>query len=320
MNLRQLLSICQIVDHDLRISDAAEATFRSQPSVTRQIKELESELGFDIFIRSRNKVLSLTPQGEGLVVIARRMLHDVDNIHRMRKEITTSTQGDFIIATTHTHARYVLPPVVQRFMLKFPMVKLSLRQGNPRQCCELVARGHADIAICSTRGAIHEDVAYIACYKLRRSVVTPRRHPLLRENPLTLEALARYPLITYDEAYDGRQVINTAFSEKGLKPSIVLSAMDADVSKVYVRLGLGIAIIATLAFDPKLDRHLRRIDAGNLFKASAINLVVRRHSYLRGYAYEFMNLFAPKLSKAVIEEALFRKTPSSTPLDQLPEL
>lgn len=320
MNLRQLKSLCEIVDRGLSVSGAADATYRSQASVTRQIQKLELELGFELFVRRRNRLMSITPQCDEIVSIARRMLQDAENMRRVGKNRQHDQSGDFTIATTHTHARYVLPAVIRRFVEKYPQVRLSLRQGNPSECCQLVAQGKADLALCSDPRELPQDVAEIRCYKLFRSVITPARHPLLRAKPLTLEALARYPLITYDDAFSGRWIVNRTFADKGLSPHVVLSAVDADVSKVYVEMGLGIAIFVTVAFDPAHDVNLRRIDARHLFKPSYLNFIVRRHSYLRGYMYDFIQMFAPKVDRATVEEALFRSRQSILSTSAVPEL
>jgi len=320
MNLRQLQTLCQVVDRGLKVTDAAHATYRSQSSVTRQVQLLERELGFALFVRNRNRLLRMTPQGEQIVSIARRMLQDAENMVRIGKDATHTAEGEFSIATTHTHARYVLPPVVRQFVGRYPQVKLAIRQGSPEQCYELVALGKADLAICADPMNIPGDLVQVPCYRLFRSVITPPKHPLLRTKPLTLEALARYPLITYGEGYSGRWIVTRTFAEKGLTPRIVLSAMDADVSKVYVGMGLGIAIFVTVAFEPKQDSYLRRIDARHLFKPSHLELIMRRQSHLRTYMYDFVQMFAPKVGRPDVEEALFSKGPVQTPRGYLPEL
>jgi LysR family cys regulon transcriptional activator len=319
MNLRQLRSLCEIVDRGLKISDAAQALFRSQPSISRQIQALESELGIAIFRRKRNRVLELTPQGREALAIARRIVNEVDNLGRLGKEYAEASAGEFAIATTHTQARYTLPNVVERFQKAYPKVRLSLRQGTPAQCCELVQRRQADIAICTETSRAYEDLVQVACYRLNRSVVAPKAHPLLRVRPLTLEAIARYPVITYDEGFSGRGIVDQAFAQKGLKPAVVLSAIDADVSKTYVERGLGIAILATVAFDPKRDATLRRIDARHLFAPSRLNVVARRDVYLRGFMLDFVRLFAPGLRRAELAKLLAGAEPSSARAS-LPEL
>lgn len=304
MNLRQLVTLCEVVDQGLKLSAAANALHRSQPSITRQIQELEEELGLRIFARRKNRILELTPQGREILASARRVVSELQRIRSTGDESAGSASGDFTVATTHTQARYTLPRVIHRFKGEYPNVRLSLRQATPVQCCELVARGAVDIAICTETKDTLEDVLAIPCYRLNRSVVVPPRHPLLRVKPVTLEAIARYPIITYDEGFSGRWILDRAFSRRGLAPDVVLSAIDADVSKAYVEMGLGIAILATVAFDARRDANLRSIDAHHLFAPSTLSVFVRRDSYLRSYIHGFVGMFAPRLPPGTIEKAL----------------
>ena len=304
MNLKQLKALCEVVDRGYTISGAAQSLYRTQPSITRQIQELEKELGIELFVRKRNKLLDLTPQGREVVAIARRMLDEAKNMRRVSDELSQLGAGEFSIATTHTQARYTLPSVIRKFMHSHPRVKLNLRQGTPAQCCELVAQGRADIAICTETANQPEEVVVIPCYGLSRSLVTPPRHPLLRVKALTLAAIARYPIITYDEGFSARSIVDKAFADSGLTPNVVLSAIDADVSKAYVEMGLGIAILATIAFDARKDVNLRQRDAKRLFAPSTLGIVLRRKSYLRGYMIDFMRLFAPALKQSDLERAI----------------
>lgn len=304
MNLRQLITLCEVVDQGLKLSAAANALHRSQPSITRQIQELEEELGLRIFARRKNRILQLTPQGREILASARRVVSELQRIRSTGDESGESARGELTVATTHTQARYTLPQVIRRFKGEYPNVRLSLRQATPVQCSELVARGAVDIAICTETKDALEDVLAIPCYRLNRSVVVPPRHPLLKVKPLTLEAIARYPVITYDEGFSGRWILDRAFSGRGLSPNVVLSAIDADVSKAYVEMGLGIAILATVAFDAKRDANLRLINAHHLFAPSTLGVFVRRNSYLRSYIHGFVGMFAPKLPPGTIEKAL----------------
>lgn len=301
------------------MTDAAHAVHRSQSNVTRQVQLLEKELGFEIFARNRNKLLRITPQGEEILRIARRMLLDADNMLRIGRNVANDDRGQFTIATTNFQARYVLPPAIAKFVAKYPKVGLSLRQGTPAQCYELLTSGKADLAVCAGDD-IPEELATLRCYRFYRSILTPLRHPLLRMSPLTLEALAQYPLITYDEAFSGSSILRKAFADKGLTPKIVLSAVDADVSKIYVRMGLGIAIVATIAFDPKQDLKLRSIDARHLFKPSHLSLILRRRAHLRNFVADFMVMVAPKIDRALIEETAFGRTTRRSSRTALPEL
>jgi LysR family cys regulon transcriptional activator len=304
VNFQQLKTICEIVDRDLTVSGAAQATYRSQSSVTRQIQQLEEELGFTIFTRNRNRLLHLSAKGKDILILARRILRDAESMHRIGRDVAQDEEGSLVIAMTHVQARYVMAPIIHDFMLRYPRVVPSLRQGNPAQCCTLVASGKADLAVCSDPRNLPDELVSLPCYALPRVVVTPARHPLLRARPLTLEALARYPLISYDEAYTGWQIIRQAFRTQGLEPTVALSAPDADVSKVYVGLGAGIAIFDAVIFDAKHDTALRCIDASHLFESSRLNVVIRRDSYLRSYAYAFMQMFSPRLTREVIDNSL----------------
>lgn len=318
MNLRQLITLCEVVDQGLKLSAAAQALHRSQPSITRQIQELEQELGATIFLRKRNRILELTPQGREILASARRVLEELRNIRSASDDLAETAQGVFTVATTHTQARYTLPRVIRQFKSEYPNVRLSLRQATPVQCCELVARGAVDIAICTETRDPPAEVVEVACYRLNRSVVVPPAHPLLKVKPLTIDAIARYPVITYDDGFSGRAIIDQAFARRGLKPNVVLSAIDADVSKAYVEMGLGIAILATIAFDATRDAGLRKIDARHLFGPSTLSVVARRNSYLRAYMLAFIEMFAPKLTRDRVGKALAGQAPAVR--RKLPEL
>jgi len=301
-NLLHLKALCEIVEKGLHLSQAAEALHRSQPALSRQIQQLEAELGVVLFERNRSRLIRLTDQGREIVEIARRIMNDARDITRVAQERTDPGRGSLTVATTHTQARYTLPAIIQKFKQKYRGVTLGLMQATPVQCCDLVARGQADIAICTETGP-RADVVQIPCYLLPRIVVTPPRHPLLRLRPPTLEAIARYPIITYAEGFSGRSIVDRAFHDAQLTPTVMLSAIDADVSKAYVEMGLGIAILADVAFDPKRDKQLRRIPANMLFEPSRLNVVIRPKTYLRGYSLDFIQMFAPTLTVAQIHQA-----------------
>jgi LysR family transcriptional regulator, cys regulon transcriptional activator len=319
MNLKQLRALCEVIDRGFSISGASQSLYRTQPSITRHIQELEKELGLDLFVRRRNKLLDVTPQGREIAFIARRMLQDEKNIRNMSDELSRVSAGEFSIATTHTQARYTLPPVIRDFVVNHPKVRLNLRQGTPAQCHQLVAQGKADIAVCTETEDLSDNIMIIPCYGLSRSVITPSDHPLLRSKSLTLAAIARYPLIIYDEGFSSRSIIDKAFATAGITPNVMLSAIDADVSKAYVEMGLGIAILATIAFDAKKDANLRRLDAKHLFPPSTLGIVVRRNNYLRGYMIDFLHLFAPALKKIDVHKAISDRLAIS-PKDPLPSL
>ena len=304
MNLQQIRYLCAVVDHGLNVSGAAEALFTSQPGISKQIRQLEDELGVPIFIRQGKRLTALTPGGEVIVATARRALQELNNLKRVGAEFKSEDTGTLAIATTHTQARYVLPPVLKRFSERYPKVKLVLHQGNPIQVAQQTANAEVDVGIATEALADFDELVTLPCYTWNRCVLVPKDHPLTRVKPLTLEALVRYPIVTYDFSFTGRSEINASFSAKGLAPNVVLSALDSDVIKTYVELGLGIGIVAQMAYDPARDKEFEKIDAAHLFAASTTRLALRRGVYSRGFVYEFISLFAPQFDRAAIESAL----------------
>jgi len=307
MKLQQLRYICEVARHNLNLSNAAEALFTSQPGISKQIRSLEDELGVDIFVRHGKRVVAVTEPGKAILEIAQRVLKDVENLRQVGEEFTEEDNGHLTIATTHTQARYALPHVIQRFTKRYPGVRLSLRQGSPTQISELVTSGEADIAIATEAIELYEDLIMLPCYEWNRCVLVPPGHPSLNAKKLTLQAMAAFPIITYDFAFTGRSKMNQAFADKGLTPNVVLTAIDADVIKTYVELGLGIGIVAMMAYDPKRDTHLRAMDASHLFEPSTTRIGIRKNSYLRGYTYEFIEMFAPHLTRKVVDDAMHAK-------------
>jgi len=307
MKLQQLRYICEVARHNLNLSNAAEALFTSQPGISKQIRSLEDELGVDIFVRHGKRLVAVTAPGKAILEIAQRMLKDGENLRQVGEEFTEEDNGHLTIATTHTQARYALPHVIQRFTKRYPGVRLSLRQGSPTQISELVTSGEADIAIATEAIELYEDLVMLPCYEWNRCVLVPPGHPLLKAKKLTLQAMAGFPIITYDFAFTGRSKMNQAFADQGLTPNVVLTAIDADVIKTYVELGLGIGIVAMMAFDPKRDTHLRAMDASHLFEPSTTRIGIRKNSYLRGYTYEFIEMFAPHLTRRVVDDAMHGK-------------
>jgi LysR family cys regulon transcriptional activator len=310
MKLQQLRYAVEVARQGLNVSTAAEALHTSQPGVSKQIRLLEDELGVEIFERHGKRVVAITEPGRAVISIAERILSEAANLKRAGEEYANESSGSLRIATTHTQARYALPKTVTAFKRRYPGVQLSIQQGNPTQICEQVLAGDADIAIATEAISGYPELVSLPCYQWNRCVVVPPRHPLLKVQPLTLEAVTRYPIITYDFAFAGRSQVNKAFESRDLKPNIVLSALDADVIKTYVELGLGIGIMAKMAFDPARDRTLRAIDVSHLFESSTTRLGIRRGAYLRGYAYEFIELFAPHLARKSVERAVTGETGS----------
>jgi LysR family transcriptional regulator, cys regulon transcriptional activator len=304
MNLQQLRYLCAIVDNNLNVSDAAESLFTSQPGVSKQVRQLEDELGVRVFVRAGKRLASVTPAGEAVVAAARRALKEIDNLKRVGAEYKSEDEGTLAIATTHTQARYVLPRVVRDFAARYPKVKLELHQGNPMQVAVQTVSGVADVGIATEALTSFPDLVTLPCYQWNRCVLVPRGHPLAKVVPLTLKALARYPIVTYDFTFTGRSQINAAFEAEGLAPKVVLTALDSDVIKTYVELGMGVGIVAQMAYDPARDSAFEKLDAGHLFAASTTRLALRRGVFLRGYIYDFIARFAPALDRTTVDAAL----------------
>ncbi|MBC7804336.1 MAG: CysB family HTH-type transcriptional regulator [Candidatus Parcubacteria bacterium] len=311
MKLQQLRYLCEVARRDLSVSAAAQALFTSQPGVSKQIKGLEEELGIEIFVRNGKRLVSITEPGRAVIAIAERMLGDAANLKRAGEDFAGEKVGTLTIATTHTQARYSLPKAVAAFKRRYPKVQLFIHQGNPTQICEQVAQGEADVCVATEHIADHPGLVALPCFQWNRCIVVPRAHPLLKVEPLTLEAVAKHPIVTYDFAYANRSVVNRAFEQRGLAPQVVLTAYDADVIKTYVELGLGVGIMAAMAFDAKRDRQLRAIDASHLFPSSTTRLGIKRGAYLRRHAYDFIELFAPNLSRGMVEKTVMEKAGSA---------
>ena len=304
MNLQQLRYLNEVARRDLKISDAASALYTSQPNISKQIRLLEEELGIDIFVRSGKRIVAVTEAGQAMLGIAQRILLETENLKQVGQEFQSQDSGHLTIATTHTQARYILPPVVKQFIKRYPKVKLGLHQGNPTQIAEQVLGGEADIAIATESLAEYDGLVTMPCFDWHHCVVVPPKHPLLEEKRLTLAKIAQYPIVTYDLAFSGRAKIDEAFEKAGIEPNIALTAIDADVIKTYVELGLGIGILAEIAFVPERDRHLRMIPARHLFRPNTTRIAVRKNEYLRGYTYDFIELFAPHLTREVVAKAM----------------
>jgi LysR family cys regulon transcriptional activator len=304
MKLQQLRYLVEVARSGLNVSEAAEALFTSQPGVSKQIKMLEDELGIVIFERSGKRLTAVTEPGARVLDVAGRILQEVANIKRMSVEYAGGDNGSLVVATTHTQARYALPAVVKRFIERYPEVRLSMRQGSPTQIAEWTLKGEADIAIATESLDQYPQLVALPCYQWGHSVVAPAGHPILDEGGITLAALARWPLITYDPAFAGRSRIDKAFERAALSPNIVLSAIDADVIKTYVSLGLGLGIIAGMAYDPARDQGLQARDVSQLFGPNTARLGLRRGTYLRRFEYDFIELFASHLSKHVVDTAM----------------
>jgi LysR family cys regulon transcriptional activator len=302
MKLRQLRYIHEVAHRGLNVTAAAEALFTSQPGVSKQIRLLEEELGVDVFVRSGKHLSEITPAGQRILEYTARLLAEVDNIERVASEFHDSDRGDLAIATTHTQARYALPAIIQAFRKEYPGVTMHLHQGSPPQIAKMAAEGQADFAIATEAMHHFESLVMLPCYRWNRCVLVKPDHPLAKVKQLTLQEIARYPLVTYTFGFTGRSKLDQAFAAHGLKPDVVLTAVDADVIKTYVRLGLGIGIVATMAYDEQADRDLVRLPADHLFEASTTHIGFRRGLFLRGYMYDFLQQFAGHLKRELIDE------------------
>ena len=304
MKLQQLRYLCEVANQDLNLSRAAKKLHTSQPGISKQIQLLEDELGVEIFIRNGKRMASITSPGQTIVEIAKKILREENNLRCLGQEFTNKDIGSLTVATTHTQARYALPPTIRKFTTHNPKIKLTIRQGNPTQISKLVTSGEADVAIATEAIEFFHELVMLPCYQWNRCIITPPEHPLLSLQEVSLEAIVKYPIITYDFAFTGRSKINQAFEARGLVPNVVLTALDADVIKTYVELGLGIGIVAQMAFDPNRDKHLRSIDAGHLFESSTTRIGIRKNSYLREYILDFIQMFSPQLNRATVKKAM----------------
>jgi len=303
MKIQQLRCLTEVVRHGLNVSEAAEALHTSQPGVSKQIRALEDELQIQVFARHGKRLVAVTEPGKAVIAIAERILAEAQNLRRAGEEYANNQLGTLTVAATHTQARYALPLAVAAFKRRYPKVELVIHQGNPTQICDQVIAGEADMCVATEMIGTYPELVSLPVYQWNRVVVVPPKHKLLKA-PLTLEALAEHPIVTYDFAFANRSLVQKAFENRGLKPHVVLSAQDSDVIKTYVELGLGVGILAKMAFDPKRDRELRAIDASHLFESSTTRLGIKRGAYLRRYAYEFIELFAPQLPRSIVEGAV----------------
>ncbi|TXR47485.1 LysR substrate-binding domain-containing protein [Phyllobacterium endophyticum] len=304
VHLRQLRYVIEVNRQGNHISAAADALHTSQPGMSKQIQELELELGFSIFQRSRNRVTGLTDPGREVVEIAQRILNEVQSLKSIREDYGAQEEGTLTIATTHTHARYILPRVIKSFVQRHPQVRIALLQGNPTEICEAVEAGKADLAVGTETLRPFPRLLRLPCYQITRSLIARKGHPILRVKNLTLETIAKYPMIAHDPHRSGRWKIVDAFEKRGITPTILFDAVDADVGKTYVELGLGIAVMATDAVNLRQDRDLRSRDVGHLFEASTSYVTLRTNTYLRRFIFDFIEILAPELSPEYVRSTL----------------
>ena len=303
MNFQQLRIVRETVRRNFNLTEVANTLFTSQSGVSKHIKDLEDELGVELFVRRGKRLLGLTDPGKELIDIVERILVDTTNIKRLGEQL--------VIATTPTQARYVLPHVVASFRKDYPMVRLTLHQGSPTEIASMLINGEADIGICTETLRDASSLTTFPFYSWHHGVVVPKGHALEKVQPMTLEALAEWPIITYHGSFTGRGTIDRTFVEAGLAPDIVMSAMDTDVLKVYVELGLGVGIVAAMAFDPRRDAGLKLIETAGLFAANTALIAVRKGAYLRNYAYNFIELCSPALPEAKVRAAVLAEQNSN---------
>ncbi len=302
MKLQQLRYLIAIVRSNLNISAAAESLYTSQPGISKQLRLLEEELGVELFSRNGKHLTEVTLVGRHIIAKAENILREVNNIQILSEEYRDDRRGSLSIATTHTQARYALPPVIKVFRERYPAVALQIHQGSPGQIVELVQSGEVDFAIATEALELFEDLVMMPCYVWQRCVLVPCGHPLSEVPCLTLYDVARYPLVTYVFGFTGRSQLDEAFRSVQLKPNVAFTATDADVIKTYVRLGMGVGIIARMAYDLCQDQDLIRLDAGHLFATNITKIGFRRGTFLRSYMYDFIELFSPHLTRECVKK------------------
>lgn len=315
MKLQQLRYIWEVAHHDLNVSATAQSLFTSQPGISKQIRLLEDELGVEIFSRSGKHLTHVTPAGEAILDAAGEVLRKVEGIKHVAQEFADDSKGSLSIATTHTQARYALPPVIAGFIQRYPDVSLHMNQGTPMQIAEMASEGAVDFAIATEAMELFSNLVMLPCYRWNRCILVPKDHPLTQVSRLSLEDVAAHPIVTYVFGFTGRSRLDEAFSAAALTPKVVFTAADADVIKTYVRLGLGIGIVARMAHDENAEPDLVALDATHLFASSVTHIGCRRGTFLRGFMYRFIEDFAPHLTRDVVQQAFATK--SRTELDTL---
>jgi len=312
MNFQQLRIVRETVRQDFNLTEVANALYTSQPGVSKHIKDLEDELGIEIFVRRGKRLLGLTEPGKELVQVVDRILIDTQNLRRIADQFASRETGHFVVATTHTQARYALPTIIKWFKADYPKVHLALHQGSPKEIADMLTSGAADVGIATEGLDESPEIATFPFYRWHHAVIVRKDHPLLRAGAVTLEALGEYPIITYHEGFTGRAHVDKAFADAGIVPDIVLSAIDADVIKTYVDLDLGVGIIASMAYDADKDRNLSLIPVPELFPSNTTRLAVRRGTYLRSYAYAFIEKVCPDVGEEAVRAALSKQNGSDS--------
>lgn len=308
MKLQQLRYIVEITNNNLNVSATAQSLFTSQPGISKQVRLLEDELGVQIFERTGKHLSQVTPAGKDIIRISSEILGKVESIKAVASQHTHPDQGSLNISTTHTQARYALPEVITGFIERYPKVSLHMHQGTPIQISESVAKGASDFAIATEAMHLYQDLIMLPCYHWNRCILVPKDHPLSSIFQPSIADLAEYSLVTYVFGFTGRSELDTAFNKAGFEPKVVFTATDADVIKTYVRLGIGIGVLASMAIDTEHDSDLVAIDASHLFSSSTTKIGFRKGTFLRSYMYDFMERFAPHLTRDRVDKAIALKT------------
>jgi LysR family cys regulon transcriptional activator len=309
MNLQQFRFVRETIRRDYNLTEAARTLYTSQPGVSKAIIEFEDELGLKIFERHGKRIKGLTKPGQAVAQVIDRIMREVDNLKKVSDEYARRDEGGLVIACTHTQARYLLPRVIPEFRKQFPKVHLSLAEGSPGQLAEMVLHEQADMALATESLALTPGLVTMPVYSWEHVVVIRRDHPLgdltsSEARNLSLAQLAAYPIVTYDRAFTGRTTIDEVFSSQGMHPDIVLEAIDADVIKTYVDVGMGIGIIAGVAYDPRRDTNLVGLPVGHLFGTHTTRVGLKAGVFLRDYVYTFLEMLAPGLEREVVLEAM----------------
>jgi LysR family cys regulon transcriptional activator len=307
MNFQQLRIIRETIRQDFNLTSVADKLFTSQSGVSKHIKDLENELGVALFVRRGKRLVGLTDPGKELVQLVERILLDSENIKQLGEQFSQREQGQLTLATTHAQARYALPPVVSEFKKAFPDVQLVLHQASPVEMVSMLRSGEADIAIATDALEGIPEFATFPYHSWHHTAIVPAGHPLENKKTLTIPMIAEYPIITYSEGFTGRARVDAAFTKAGQLPNIVMAALDADVIKAYVELGLGVGILASIAFDATCDRGLRELPTSHLFEVNTSRIAVRRGSFLRGFTCRFIELCVPSLTESEIRKAILAR-------------
>lgn len=307
MKLQQLRFIWEVSQHELNVTATADSLFTSQPGISKQIKLLEDELGVPIFARNGKHLTELTAAGREIVAVAGEILGKTRDIKNIAQEYRDNKLGTLSISTTHTQARYALPPVIREFMQRYPAIKLHINQGTPSQISEQASRGVVDMCIATEAMELFDNLVTLPCYRWNRCILVPVGHPLAEVEEVSLKLLSEYPLVTYTFGFTGRSQLDIAFDRAGIRPRLALTAVDSDVIKTYVRLGLGVGIVAHMAYDPEVDKDLVALSGNHLFDYSITKVCLRRDMFIRAFIYDFIELFAPHLTRELVEQAMLLK-------------